>query len=339
MASRPLPFATPRSGGPAVEHNGHRCLPHARNEPISDKSDIGQPTKTNRMTFPYAFPYLDHPKPLAFAHRGGAFHGRENTLAAFAHAVEMGYRYVETDVHVTADGVLVAFHDATLDRMTDTAGRISDLPWREVRAARVGIRDGHDERVPTFEELLGTWPDLRVNVDPKSDAAVGPLVEAVRRTNALDRVCVGSFSDHRLRAARRALGPGLCTSLGPRGVTRLRALSLGPSGRAARGAPGTPVPTNGAPTTAAPTAALNGRPAVPLAQVPIRARVAGGYRLPIVDARFVRYAHRRGIEVHVWTVDDAEEMTRLLDLGVDGIMTDRVEVLREVLSARGQWVA
>ena len=251
----------------------------------------------------HRWPFLDHPGPLAFAHRGGASDAPENTLPAFARAVELGYRYVETDAHVTSDGVLLAFHDDVLDRVTDHRGVVADLPWSTVAEARV---DGL-EPIPLLEDLLGTWPDLRVNIDPKHDAAVDPLAEAIERTGAIDRVCVGSFSDRRLRRLRRRLGERLCWSLGPAGIARARLGSIG--------APVGPIPA-------------------PCLQVPVRQG-----RLTIVDQRFVEHAHRHDAQVHVWTIDDADEMARLLDLGVDGIMTDRPAVLREVLEARGEWVA
>jgi len=250
-------------------------------------------------------PFLDAPRPLAFAHRGGAAEGLENTMTAFARAVDAGYRYVETDVHATADGVLVAFHDPTLDRVTDRTGRISALPLREVRAARVG----GTERVPLFDDLLDTWPQLRINIDVKADDTVEPLIAALRRHDALHRVCVGSFSDARLARIRAAFGGEVATSLGPRDVARLRIASL--TGIRPRFAPG-----------------------VCAAQIPIR---RAGIRL--VDARFLNTAHRSGLDVHVWTIDDPDTMRRLLDLGVDGIMTDRIDVLRDVLTARGHWAA
>ncbi|MCB1003283.1 MAG: glycerophosphodiester phosphodiesterase [Acidimicrobiales bacterium] len=248
------------------------------------------------------WPFLDHPGPLAFAHRGGAGDAPENTLPAFAQAVALGYRYVETDAHVTADGVLLAFHDHVLDRVTDRTGVIADLPWSEVRRARVG----GTEPIPRLEELLATWPDLRVNIDPKHDAAVDPLARAIERTGAIDRVCVGSFSDRRLRRLRVRLGERLCWSHGPRGIARARLASLG--------------------LPAGPLAA-------PCVQVPVRQG-----RVTVVDPRFVRHLHGRGIQVHVWTIDEEAEMERLLDLGVDGIMTDRPAALRAVLERRGAWV-
>ncbi|MGA4847622.1 glycerophosphodiester phosphodiesterase [Streptomyces sp. G5(2025)] len=237
------------------------------------------------------------------AHRGGAADGLENTAAAFRRAVGLGYRYIETDVHATADGRLVAFHDATLDRVTDAAGRIIDLPWSQVRHARVA----GTEPVPLFEELLETFPDVRWNVDVKADPALAPLLDLIRRAGAWDRVCVGSFSEARVARAQRLAGPRLATSFGTRGVAALRLRSYG-------------VP------------AVVRRSAV-CAQVP---ETHGGIR--VVDHRFVRAAHARGLQVHVWTVNDAERMAALLDLGVDGIVSDHIETLREVLEGRGSWV-
>ena len=251
------------------------------------------------------WPYLDHPGPLPFAHRGGASEWPENTMPAFQHAVALGYRYLETDVHATADGVLVAFHDDVLDRVTDRSGVIAALPWSEVRRARVA-----GEPIPLLDDLLGTWPEVRVNIDPKHDAAVVPLVEVLRRHGAENRVCVSAFSDRRLSRFRRLTAGRVCTGTGPFEIARLRLASVG-----VRGVSG-----------------IRGRRLAACVQVPERYR---GRRL--VDARFVSAAHRRHLQVHVWTVDDRADMERLLDLGVDGIMTDRPALLKEVLTARGEW--
>ena len=247
-------------------------------------------------------PYLDHPGPIPFAHRGGAADGLENTVAQFRRAVATGYRYIETDVHATADGRLVAFHDATLDRVTDGAGRIADLPWREVRQARVA----GSEPVPLFDELLETFPAVRWNVDVKAEPALRPLLELLERTGAWDRVCVGSFSEARVVRAQRLAGPRLATSYGTRGVLNLRLRSWG-----------LPVAVR--------------RSAV-AAQVP-----ESQSGIPVVDRAFVRTAHARGLQVHVWTINEPDRMHRLLDLGVDGIMTDHIDTLREVLVDRGVW--
>ena len=223
-------------------------------------------------------------------------------MPAFEGAVLLGFRYVETDVHVTSDGVLLAFHDDVLDRVTDRSGIIAELPWSEVQKAKVSGR----EPIPLLEDLLGSFPDLRVNIDPKHDAAVAPLIDVIEKTSALDRVCVASFSDSRVSTLRKALGPTLCTALGPNGVRRLVV--------AAHGLPA-------------------GRFTSPCAQVPVKQG-----SVTIVSDRFLKAAHRRDIAVHVWTIDEASEMERLLDMGVDGIMTDRPAVLRSVLERRGQWV-
>lgn len=215
----------------------------------------------------------------------------------------MGFRYLETDARLTADGVVVAFHDPELDRLTDRTGRIADLGWAEVAAARVhGV-----EPVPQLAEVLGAWESVRFNIDPKCDAVVEPLAELVRDLGMVERVCFGSFKARRTARLAGMLPPGVCRSLGPLGVGRLWASSRG-----------LPVPV------------LRGGAAC--VQVP--ARIEGR---TLVDERFVEAAHRRGMQVHVWTVDDPGHMNRLLDLGVDGLMSDRPSVLRRVLQARGAW--
>jgi glycerophosphoryl diester phosphodiesterase len=245
--------------------------------------------------------FLEHPGPLAFAHRGGAGDWPENTMPAFEGAVALGYRYLETDVHVTADGVLLAFHDESLDRVTDRRGLIRELPYAEVSQALV---DGR-EPIPRLDELLGTWRDVRVNIDCKHESAIDALVDVLYRTNATRRVCLAAFSDKRLKQLRAKTGGGVATSLGPLGIVRLRAASFGlPAGRLV----------------------------ADCAQVP----PGRGWRT-LVDQRLVRAAHRKGLQVHVWTIDDPDEMRRLLDLDVDGIMTDRPAVLKQVLVERNEW--
>lgn len=244
-----------------------------------------------------AHAYLDWPGPIAFAHRGGTRAAPENTLAAFRHAIALGYRYLETDVHLTRDAVVVAFHDPDLQRTCGRPGLIDDLDWSEVATARVG----GTEPIPRLDDLLEEFPTARINIDCKSDAVVDGVISALRRHQALDRVCLASFSGHRLRVLRDRLGPDLCTALSPIEVAGLRLL-----GRY-RG-PGH------------------------VAQVPVRQGP-----LTLVDERFVERAKRHRIPVHVWTIDDAVSMHQLLDLGVDGIMTDDPELLRDVLIERGQW--
>lgn len=254
-----------------------------------------------------AHPYLEADGPIAFAHRGGAGVFPESSMRAFAHAASLGFTHMETDVRATADGVAVVFHDAALDRATDGSGRIAAMSWREVRRARVAGADP----ILRLEELLEEMPEARFNLDPKSGRAVEPLVEAIRRTGSLERVCVSSFSDRRTRRVRDRLGAGLCVGAGPRAVFRLMADRW-------------PLPWP----------APVGPPRCHAAQVPVRMR-----GVSVVTPGFVETAHRCGVVVHVWTIDDPGEMHRLFDLGVDGIMTDRPETLRRVMIERGCWPA
>ncbi|HEV7862081.1 MAG TPA: glycerophosphodiester phosphodiesterase family protein [Acidimicrobiia bacterium] len=247
-------------------------------------------------------PFFDWPHPIPFAHRGGAAEWPENTMRAFSSAVGLGYRHLETDVRVTADGVAVAFHDQCLDRVADRSGRLHDLPFHEIRRARV---DG--EPIPRLEEVLGAWPDVFVYIDAKADAAVVPLLAAIDRTAAHDRVCVGAFSIRRVHHLRRLGGARLGTWMASSEILRLRLTSLR-----------LPLPRFA--------------PAVSATQVPVR---HGPVRL--IDRRFIDEAHRRGIAVHASTIDDRPEIERLLDLGVDGILSNRPTLLRSVFMDRGIW--
>lgn len=245
-------------------------------------------------------PFLQHDGPIAFVHRGGPVGAPENTMAAFTRAFALGFRYFETDVHATVDGALVAFHDRTLRRLTGEHAAIAELTWDEVCEVRLD-----DEPLALLSDVLDAFPAARLNIDPKHDEAVRPLIEVLRARSALDRVCLASFSDRRLAFLRVALGPGVCTAAGPREVVRVRA------------------------------AASRGRTVSLQADVLQVPPGAGGFDL--VDRRFVDTAHASGLPVHVWTVNDRGSMERLLELGVDGLMSDDPELLRDVLVDRGEW--
>jgi glycerophosphoryl diester phosphodiesterase len=252
--------------------------------------------------------YLDEPGTvLAFAHRGGAdtpeIHGLENTLTAFRHATALGYRYLETDVHVTRDGVLLAFHDTVLDRVTDSSGEIAALSYAEVRRARIG----GVEHVPTLAELFDACPAACFNIDLKSDGATRPLADFIAAREAGDRVLVGSWSRRRINEFRRLTDHRVATSAAPVEV----ALFL----------------------------VLPGRLADRLTGWHVRAMQIPHKRGPltIASTRFVRRMHAIDKHVHVWTIDDPAEMAELLERGVDGLMTDRTDILRTVLQERGQW--
>ena len=248
-------------------------------------------------------PDLDNTSPIAFAHRGGTSAAPENTLRAFDDAVTLGYRYVETDVHSTRDGRLVAFHDNDLQRTCGKPWRIEETDWSTLSTARI---DGTDP-IPLLEDLLTSWPNLRINIDCKSDAAMQPLIDTIRRTHCLDRICVGSFSDKRLRHIRSELGTGLCTSMGPQEVIRLVLRS-----------------TTGIPFSPSRHALI--------AQVPVRQGP-----IPVVTHRSIARAHRLGLQIHVWTIDDPLQIGQLLDMGVDGVMSDDTRALKDVFVARHLW--
>jgi len=244
--------------------------------------------------------FLGHPRPLAFAHRGGAGHFPENSWRAFEHAVGLGYAYLETDAHATADGTVVAFHDKTLDRVTDATGAIAQLTAAQVASARIA----GTEPIPLLADLLTTWPEHRFNIDVKDESVIGPLVEVLRATNAWDRVCITSFSGRRLNATRMLLPRPVCMATSPAAVAAIKV--------------GTP------PAILAPRFS---RLSIRCAQIPAQ----------VATPAFIRRAHASGLQVHVWTVNDPALMGRLLDRGADGIMTDETELLRDVLEFRGQW--
>lgn len=259
------------------------------------------------------FAYLDAVRAqpgtvLAFAHRGGAYHpeieGLENTMAAFEHAARLGYGYLETDVHVTRDGVLLAFHDDVLDRVTDRCGALADLTLDQIRQARI---DGR-EAIPTLGQLVDAFPHARFNIDIKSLGAVAALADFIGERNLWNRVLVGSFSPARIRTFRELTAGRVPTAAHPGEIIAFRLL---PSARLA--------------------ARLVGSDFAAF-QVPHR-RLG----LRVITRGLVRRAHAAGHHVHVWTIDDPQEMRTLLDRGVDGLFTDRTDLLKDVLLARGQW--
>jgi glycerophosphoryl diester phosphodiesterase len=269
-------------------------------------------TRSSRPRRASDYPYFDNGGlPIAFAHRGGAVDeagfALENTMFAFQQAVDLGYRYLETDAHVSADGVLVAAHDPTLERTTDGVGVIEDHTYAELAKLKVGGR----EAIPRFEDLLTAWPDVRVNVDAKTPEAVGLLAEMVHRHRAWDRVCVASFSAPSVYRLRRRLGPRVATAL----TWAEAAALLWAPGRALR-------------------ARLLGSDSVGVAaQIPPRHR----FGIDVLTPDFLDRAHELGKIVNVWTVNDAAEMHRVLDLGADGVFTDRLDVARAVFRERGIW--
>jgi glycerophosphoryl diester phosphodiesterase len=262
-------------------------------------------------------PYLDGPHPRAYAHRGwhlDELAGLENTMAAFTRAVDEGFDYLELDVHATADGAAVVHHDRTLDRTTDARGPLAARTAAQLDRVRV-VGPHRREPIPHLADVLAALPATRVTVELKSAAAVAPVLDVLARLDVWHRVCLAGYHEPWLRAARRlarAQDAPLFTSMGHTSVVGLRV----------RGWTNRPAP-------ARPGGRL--RPLVrgDLAQLPHR--FAG---VTVVDADVLRVAHGSGREVHVWTVDDPVVMAALLDAGADGIITDRPDLLRDLLRAR-----
>jgi glycerophosphoryl diester phosphodiesterase len=231
------------------------------------------------------------------AHRG--FHGpgiSENTLPAFQRAIDLGFRYLESDLHVTADGVAVLAHDPDLQRIAGRPETIASLTWSELST----IRLRHGESVPRLDDLLTTYPDVYLNLDSKVPQAIAGIAKVLQRHQATERVCVGSFS-HRTIRSLRVLLPDVAHSASPVEVLAWR-LGRPPSG---------------------PHAFM-----VPRRSGPVE----------VVTAASVSRAHEVGASVHVWTVNDPGQMRELIALGVDGVMTDRADLLKEVLVSEGLWI-
>ncbi|MDI2098201.1 glycerophosphodiester phosphodiesterase family protein [Ruicaihuangia caeni] len=248
--------------------------------------------------------YFSPEPPRVLAHRGFSLEAPENTLLAFAKAIAAGCTHIETDTRATADGVAVLCHDRTLERVAGEGRRVSSCTMDELRAIDLGEGQGFC----SLEEALNAFPETRFNIDIKSADAVGPTVAAIIKAKAIDRVLVTSFDEGRRLKAVNML-PGVATSAASRSLgVALIAAKLG-LGQVVR-------------------MAFKGIGAV---QAPERAG-----RLKVTTRRVIRAWQRAGLEVHIWTVNDQQRMRELLDLGVDGIVTDRPDLAFEVLRERGQ---
>jgi len=253
------------------------------------------------------FEYLDHEDPIAFAHQGGDQAGweRRNTMPAFEAAYVLGYRYFETDAICSADDQVIAFHGSGSRREEERSGLplrslLQTLPYDE-------IRDKYEiggEEMPLMADVLTTWPDVRVNIDPKTKEAVLPLARLIRKLGVVNRVCVTSFSNDRIKGVAEELGgrEKVCTGLGPLGAIALKSQGLLVPGYLAR-------------TKAA------------CLQLPYQH----------VSKRMVEYARHYGLDTHVWTPNDASHMREALEKEVDGVMTDNIVALKQVLIDREEW--
>ena len=248
--------------------------------------------------------FLSHEHPIRLAHRGSRILWPENTMTAFQGAVDLGYRYLEIDVHVSSDGRVVVFHDDSLERLTDGVGKVWVRTWDELQsldaAHNFKPKDGFPLRstglkIPLLEDLLATFPEALLNVDLKQAGIEEVVAAEVQRLHAEDRVLIGSFRDWRIREFRRLTQGRVAVSAGPREMARaVAACRVG---------------------------------------LPIRG-VADALQIPrrIASARLIASAHKSGKQVHAWTVNEPDQMKALLAMGVDGIITDRPDLLNDVVS-------
>lgn len=248
-------------------------------------------------------PFFDYDRPMALAHQGGKSEQTENSMSAFANAEKLGYRYLDIDLQVTSDGVLVAHHDDSLERLTGIAGTVAERTWAELSEARLP----NGEPLARFEDLLAAHPDALWNIEVKSEEATRPVVAEIRKHGIDQRVCLNAFSDLRMRKIRKAaagLNPGYSTPIAS--TLWLKLASYIPF--------------------------LPYRTSAQVTQSPVKDR-----GIPVLDERFVNRAHKQGLLAIVWTINDRTEMARLLDIGVDGILTDEPTILKSLLEERGQW--
>ena len=253
-------------------------------------------------------------RPLVMAHRGGAGLWPENTMLAFERARDLGVDVIETDIHSTADGVLVVMHDATVDRTTNGTGRINDLTLAEVKRLDAGYHwspdgmktfpwRGRGLTVPTFEEVFTRFPEMHFNIEPKQErpSLAKPLCRMIRDKRMVNQVTVGSFRQIVLDEFRRECTE-VATSASPAEVSEFVRIYKARSEAAYR-------------------------PLMKALQVP--ERIAGA---ELLNKDFVEAAHSMNLQVHAWTVNEPESMRRLIGIGVDGIMTDYPDRLIGILS-------
>jgi len=246
--------------------------------------------------------FLKTKTPQPIAHRGGSFFGAENTMDCFEHAINMGFKTIETDIQATKDNKLVVFHDLTLDRLTSEKGIIKEKTWNELKNIKVLGKF----QIPLLSDIFNIWPEIKINIDPKNDHCIDELIKFLEINDYFDKICIGSFSGKRLEKLRDVFGSKLCTSAGPKEVLKLKIASIIGNHNISIDAQ--------------------------CVQVPIKY-----YGIKIIDRKFIEFCHNLNLKVHVWTINDILEMEKLLDLGVDGIISDNLEGLKTVFCKRKIW--
>jgi glycerophosphoryl diester phosphodiesterase len=244
---------------------------------------------------------LARPGLLPFAHRGAGEVAPENTFAAFHGAVDQGFPVIETDIQASADGTLYTFHDDDLLRLAGDNRALGDLTDSEIAPLRIN----GTHQIPRLSDVFEAFPDTLFNLDAKTETTPKPLARLIIRMERQDQVCIGAFSDQRIIRVLRDLGPDTCHGLGLR---------------------------KGAAFYVATQLHLGLRFRAQCVQLPLQY-----YGISLVTPRTVAHAHRIGLKLHVWTVNDSKTMRRLIALGVDGIMTDNCALLKLELQSADLW--
>ena len=239
-------------------------------------------------------PYLKTPGVAISAHRGGSMEAPENTLESFKYSLELGCAYIETDVQLSSDGIPYIFHDDDLSRLLGKDVAFNSLHSSEIQNLK--LFESFD--IPTLETALTTFPDALFQIDLKTDEVAIPAMKIIETLEAFDRVCIASFSSKRL-ALINEMYPHVCLSMGPKEILKLLLASYGLYKKK--------VPGN-------------------CLQVPIYQ-----YGIKLVTKRFIQYVQNIGLKIHVWTINDKNQMQQLINLGVDGIITDRPKALKDLL--------
>jgi glycerophosphoryl diester phosphodiesterase len=256
-------------------------------------------------------PYLAREHPIRFAHRGSRILWPENTMEAFQKAVDLGYRYIETDVRITKDRVVVVFHDRTLERTTNGVGAVSDWLWEDLRHLDAAWTFDPDHDYPMrqhgvvisrLDDVFATFPDINFNIDAKSRGLEWAVADVIDRHDRAETTLLGSFIDHRAAKFRRVTKGRIATAAGP-----LAALGMWTASRFGRS----------------------------LTHPSVAYQVPFDHPILRIDQKYVDAVHAAGDHIHCWTVNDPAEMERLFDLGVDGIISDRPDLLNEVVARRG----
>lgn len=254
---------------------------------------------------------------MVIAHQGGEWLRPSNTLVAFDHAVELGVDVLEMDIHQTKDGVIVLMHDATVDRTTDGSGAIKEMSFAEIRELDAGTYWTDDDgatypyrgqgiQVPTLEEMFQRYPNMRMNIEIKQEtpSMVRPFCNLIHDHNMQDQILVATFHQATMEEFREAC-PHVLTSMVEPEIQRFFGLNTVFLGSLFQ-APGTAF------------------------QVPLTSSLPIIGEVDVVTERFIRVANSHNIQVHVWTINETAEMERLIALGVDGIITDRPDLLLEL---------